>query len=140
MKIVVDSNIVFSAVMRDSKARQILLNFNAEFYFPSYLVKEYSFHKSIIAKKSNVPEENLEKLFQQVIQRGIVVPWKDYQASWDEAQQIMKKIDRRDVSFVACALLYPGSVIWSDDKGFQKQSQVRIITTYKLSKIWIDKE
>ena len=40
MKIVVDSNILFSALIKDSKTREILLESNNEFFFPSYVFYE----------------------------------------------------------------------------------------------------
>lgn len=51
---------------------------------------------------------------------------------FEQAAQIMKSIDSEDSAFIACALATPNSIIWSDDKHFQQQNKVPVITTKEL--------
>jgi len=46
----------------------------------------------------------------------------------EEANKIMNKIDKDDVIFIACALAFDCS-IWSDDKHFKKQKEIKVFTT-----------
>lgn len=49
-----------------------------------------------------------------------------------EAIRIVKDIDMGDASFIACALLYPDSIIWSDDKALKKQKEVKVLNTKEI--------
>jgi len=46
-----------------------------------------------------------------------------------EAYEIVKDIDINDVLFVACALAYKESIIWSNDSNLKKQSSIKVINT-----------
>ena len=46
----------------------------------------------------------------------------------------MEKIDEEDVIFIATALTLEDSIIWSDDRDFEKQDTVRVIKTKDLLK------
>ena len=49
-----------------------------------------------------------------------------------EALKIIGEIDEEDSLFIACALAYSDSIIWSDDKHFKQQDKVGVYTTKKL--------
>ena len=48
---------------------------------------------------------------------------------WDKAKEIMEDIDKEDVVFIAAALSQENSIIWSDDKHFEKQDKVLVLKT-----------
>ena len=53
--------------------------------------------------------------------------------NWLKAKKVMEKIDEEDVVFVASALcLGKDTIIWSDDKDFDRQKEVKIIKTKDL--------
>lgn len=52
-----------------------------------------------------------------------------------EAFEIIKEIDPDDVIFIASALAYGNSVIWSDDKALKKQSRVKILDTREIKEL-----
>jgi predicted nucleic acid-binding protein len=47
----------------------------------------------------------------------------------------MGKIDKKDVPFIAAALALNCS-IWSDDKHFKKQKEIKIFTTKEVMEIY----
>ncbi len=53
----------------------------------------------------------------------------------EEALNIVKDIDMDDVLFVACALAFPGSMIWSDDKKLKRQSRVDVLNTSEMMSV-----
>lgn len=58
-----------------------------------------------------------------------LVPTEEIEKNWSEAKKIMEHIDKEDVIFIATALGIIDSVIWSDDKHFEKQGKVKVVKT-----------
>ena len=58
-----------------------------------------------------------------------VVPTRAILKRWDEAKEIMDSIDKEDVTFIATALCLDGSIIWSNDKDFEKQKKIKVLKT-----------
>ena len=63
-----------------------------------------------------------------------LVPTEEVQKNWNEAKKIMEHIDPEDVVFIATALSVSGSVIWSDDRHFEKQDKVKVLKTEHMTK------
>lgn len=132
MKIVIDSNILFSALIKDSITRRMILDYEGLFLFPEYIFEEMKKHKADLIKKSNMTQEDLQKLMALLLLKVTVIPNEVLQNYKKEAYQIIKDIDPDDVTFIACALAYPNSVIWSDDKKLKNQSTIKIINTNEM--------
>ena len=133
MIIIIDANILFSALIKDSKTREIILKADEFFLFPSYIFIEAQKYKQEIIEKSKMPKEEFEKLFRLILGKVLIVPNEVLIPYRKIAFEIVKDIDPTDVLFVACALAYPGSVIWSNDKRLKKQSKVRVLNTKELT-------
>jgi len=52
-----------------------------------------------------------------------------------EANRIMEKIDLKDSPFIAAAIAIKADGIWTFDKDFDKQSEIKIFTTENLLKM-----
>ena len=50
MKVVIDSNILFSALIKDSITRRLILEYDDFFLFPSYIFDEIEKHKDELIK------------------------------------------------------------------------------------------
>jgi len=133
MIIIIDANILFSALIKDSKTREIILKADEFFLFPSYIFIEAQKYKQEIIEKSKMSKEEFEKLFRLILGKVLIVPNEVLIPYRKIAFEIVKDIDPKDVLFVACALAYPGSVIWSNDKRLKKQSKVRVLNTKELT-------
>lgn len=53
----------------------------------------------------------------------------------DAALKIVKDIDVDDALYFACALAFPGSIIWSNDKKLKKQSAIKILNTSEIKNL-----
>ena len=58
-----------------------------------------------------------------------LVPTEEIEKNWNEAKKIMEHIDKEDVVFIAAALSFTDSIIWSDDRHFGKQGKVKVLKT-----------
>ncbi|MCZ7399491.1 MAG: PIN domain-containing protein [Candidatus Methanoperedens sp.] len=61
MKFVLDSNIIFSALIKKSTTRNIILSDVFELHAPEYIFSEITKHKELLLKKSKMNEEELEQ-------------------------------------------------------------------------------
>ncbi len=140
MKIVIDSNILFSALIKDSITRRMILDYDEQFLFPSYIFEEMEKHKNELLAKSKMKSKDFEDLLKILLRKVVIIPKELLLNKKDEAYKIIKDIDPDDVSFIACALIFSNSVIWSDDKKLKKQSKVRIINTTEMYSLLYDKK
>lgn len=50
MNIIIDSNVLFSALIRDSMSRRIIIEYDGFFLFPSFVFEEMKKHKDTLLK------------------------------------------------------------------------------------------
>ena len=129
MKIILDVNIILSALIRDSTTRKIILNSEFDFYFPEPSLHKIRKYKDYILKKSGLLEEEYDKLMATLFKYIKLVPTDKIEKNWNEAKKIIEHIDKEDVVFIATALSISDSVIWSDDGHFEKQDKVKVLKT-----------
>ncbi|NVM28939.1 MAG: putative toxin-antitoxin system toxin component, PIN family [Candidatus Helarchaeota archaeon] len=132
MKLVIDTNILISGLIKKSTTRKILLNPKFYFYLPEFLFNELARHLPEIVQKSNLDIEEIKKLINLFLENLNIVPIKEYENQIKKATEIMGHIDEKDIPFIAVALAIKSDGIWSNDKHFQKQSAIKIYTTENL--------
>ena len=131
MNLVIDTNIIISALIKDSLTRALILNTKYNLIFPSFIFEEIKNHKKEIVKKSKLSDEEFEILFSTLINYVKIIPIDKIVPFKKTAYEIIGKIDEDDVIFIATALAY-NAQIWSDDKDFQKQDRIQILTTKEI--------
>ncbi len=134
MRLIIDTNRIISALLKEGWTREIITSINFEFYTIDYAIEELSKHKNYILKKAKMNEGEFELLFNLVMENINIVPDKKVKSHMKKAVDIMKDIDLNDSPILACALSIPNEDIWTEDKHFDKQSNVRIWTTKDLKK------
>jgi len=135
MKIIIDSNVLFSALIKDSITRKIILDYDSLFLFPSYIFEEMEKHKKELFLKSGMDEDEFYNLLELILKKVLVIPNEMFVPYRKEALSIVKDIDPDDVIFVACALAYSSSIIWSDDKKLKNQNKVNVLSTKEIKKL-----
>ncbi len=132
MKIVLDSNILFSALIKDSLTRRLILEYDENFIFPYYIFEELTKHKAELLTKSQMDGTEFEQLLQLLLTKVIIIQEDILDSYKIEAINIINHLDPDDTMFIACALAYPGSVIWSNDKRLALQNKIKIISTKEM--------
>ena len=135
MKVILDVNIILSALIRDSTTRKIILNSEFDFYFPELSLHKIRKYKDYILEKSGLSEEEYDKILAILFKYIQLVPTEEIEKNWDEAKKIMEHIDKEDVVFIATALSIEDSVIWSDDRHFEKQDKVKVLKTKEIANL-----
>lgn len=146
MKIVVDTNIIFSALLNSNGTLGDLL-FNSDkhfdFYSCSYMRYEIQKHWQRLQKISKLTNEQLEISRQQIFLRlnfidEAIIP----EETWLAAEHITKDIDIDDTDFVALTKFLKAT-LWTGDKvlynGLKRLNFKRVINAAELLQLRTDK-
>ena len=135
MKFVIDTNILFSALIKDSVTRALILLPKETFYYPETAMEEVKKYKEFIISKSGLSIKDFDKLFNIIKSRIIIVREEAFRQKIQEANEEIGHIDIKDVMFLATALAVPNDGIWSEDAHFEKQKKVKVWKTKDIIKI-----
>lgn len=133
MRLVVDSNRIIAALVKDSYSRKIILHGNLELLAIRISEKDIQKYKQDILKKAKITEEQFDSVFEKLNDKLTRLDDGIIKSNMKEAKETMDKIDKDDTPFIAAALATKTG-IWSDDKHFEKQNRVKIWKTKELLK------
>lgn len=146
-KIVIDTNIVFSAFLNiNSRIGQILINGSKyyDFFAPDYIRTELSEHKGEIIKIGKLNEDRYLELYVLIMRKirilnHLIIPKSFYQ----KAYVLCKDIDIDDAPFIAINNYVRGQ-LWTGDRTLRDKLSVkgykRFITTADLYIDFIERE
>lgn len=132
MKIVIDTNKVIAALIKDGIARKIISSVNFKFITPDHTISEILKHRDEIREKANINHEEFGILLSLIFEKIEVISEEYYKDFIEESKKLISDID--DVPFIALCLATNSSGIWSDDKHFQEQNVVRIFETIDMKR------
>jgi predicted nucleic acid-binding protein len=132
MKLVVDTNILIVALIRDSLTRTILLHPYFEFFIPEYALVELQKYINLISEKSGLEPERIEVLLSLITQNITVVPREELIEAFSWAEELIGDVDKKDIPFLALATVIKADGIWTMDKHFYSQDKVKIWKTEDL--------
>lgn len=126
MKVVVDSNIIFSALLpKSSKLRDILLEKNHRFYSPNYFFSEIFKYKEKILKCSKLDEVELYEYLRKILENIQFISGKIIsKENRLMAFSLCKDIDDKDSPFIALAIEID-AYVWTGDKKLKKGLEER---------------
>ncbi len=139
MKIVVDTNIIFSALLNSNgNIGDLIFNSNKdfEFYSCSYMRYEIQKHWERLKKISKLSQQDLEISYTLVISKLNFINEEIIPAeTWLASEQITKGIDIDDTDFVAVTKFLKAT-LWTGDKilykGLKKLNFKKVMNTAEL--------
>ncbi len=142
MKLVVDTNIVFSTLLNPhSVIGEILMNIQDEFTFfaPEILKKELERYAPKIAAYSKLSPSDLADIEKAVLSTITFISEDTIsEQSWIRALDLTKDVDEDDTPFIALGIELDAKV-WTGDKvlsdGLSKKGADVVITTADLKKL-----
>jgi len=142
VKIVVDTNIIFSGLLSpNGTISDLLLNSSNtfDFYSPTYLLDELENHKKKLLKISGLSENELDFLQRKLFKKIDLIDLESIREStWEKAIELTKNVDEFDAPFIALALEMD-SPLWTGDKklikGLHKKGIDWILTTEIITEI-----
>ena len=131
MILVVDANILFSALIKSGITRQLLLFSGHDFFMPEYSIYEFKKHMNELKKKTGLDEKELNELVYKLIKYSEtrIVSFHKFKNQKLSAERISPDFD--DVAYIALAL-HLACPIWSNDFFLKKQDSVKVISTKEL--------
>ena len=132
MRIVVDANVIFAALIKEGICAKLLTADCFNFYAPEFVLEEVEKYKSDILKKTARTQEKFEEIEGVIKMRVQIVP-EDQLIAYDKKARKLTK-DRKDWDYVASALSLKCG-IWSFDKGFTND-KIKVYTTAEIAELF----
>ncbi|HLC31221.1 MAG TPA: PIN domain-containing protein [Candidatus Nanoarchaeia archaeon] len=132
MNLIIDSNILIAAIIRNSITRKLLFDKRFFYFAPSLILEETNKYNSMIKEKTQFSDEEYLFLINSLLKNITIFQTEKLVPYKEEAYNIIKEIDENDALFIATALAIPDSILWSEDRRLGKQTKVRVITTSEL--------
>lgn len=129
MKLVVDSNIFFSSLIKEGRTKELLLDLSLDLYAPEFILEEFEKHEQEILDKTNRTKEEFNNILSIIEEIINLVPKEDFEDCLVEAEKISPDPD--DVMYFALALKLNCS-IWSNDKNLKKQDKIKVYSTEEI--------
>ena len=133
MKLIIDSNRLFAALIKDSTAREILFEESFEFFAPEFIKVEFEKYKSELIDKVGLSEERLDLLFSTIFGFVNIIPENELISFIKEFKE--DDIDPKYLSYLAACLKIKADGIWTHDPHFFKQEKIKVFTNIDLLKM-----
>lgn len=134
MILIVDTNILFAGLLRNSLTRQLLIDPPFILYAPETALKEIRKYEEEIIKRAGFTKAEFEILFDLITDGIQIVGKEQYAHKIKEADKLIGNVDQGDVPFLALALSRLNDGIWTENVKHFKQNLVKIWTTKELIK------
>ena len=131
MDLVIDSNILFAALLKESGTSEIL--FKHTLYAPEFIFEEFRKYKEYLKGKTKRTEEGFSELFDLFERNVILIPKEEIEPFTEKAEKISP--DSKDVPYLALALKLRCS-LWTNDEDLkEKQDAIQVYSTEELIKL-----
>jgi len=132
MDLVVDANILFVALIKESVTSDLFYKNIFHLFAPEFIFEEFDKYQELLKEKTERTNEEFERLL-QILQRRInLIPREEIDPFIEKAREISP--DSKDITYVALALRL-NCAIWSNDKALkEKQNIVPVYPTHELLK------
>lgn len=131
MTLVIDANVVISALIADSTTRELIVTLEPDLLTPAFVHDELENHEALIVEKSGMDTDRVERFIDLLFRHIDVVPAEEFHPAIERADEALGDTDPDDVLYLACALARD-TAIWSDDADFDDQQLVERYSTSEV--------
>ena len=129
MKLVVDSNILFSFFWRDTFTKRLIIKGDFELIAPEFALKEIKKYKDVIIGKAKISEEEFN------VSREKLLLYVDFFHSSSYRDKIVSATDvcpdEDDIDYFALALKMK-LVLCMNDKRLKDQKEIEVFNTFEV--------
>ena len=129
MKLVIDANILFAALIKISVTSDLLVDNFLTLHSVEFIFTEFEKYKDLIKEKTERTDEEFEKFMDIINKRIKLIPFEEFEYLVKEAEIICH--DPKDVQYFALALKLK-CAIWSNDKKLKMQDKIKVYSTQDL--------
>ncbi|MEK6928101.1 MAG: putative toxin-antitoxin system toxin component, PIN family [Nanoarchaeota archaeon] len=135
MKVVIDANIIISAILGSKVTNEIIVSEKYELYAPRMIFSEIVRHREEISDKSGINEAEFYETLSALAVFIKLVDYINYQGYIEKAKEAIGRRDIKDSDYIACALEIDADFIWSNDKDFSVQNDVEVKNTSEVMRL-----
>ena len=125
MLIVIDANVICSALLAKGKTAELLFSGNIKPVAPELLFTEVERHKGELLSKSKLSEGDFGRLLALLKKRIKIVPAEEFSEFLHEANDLLKP-HTKDTEYVALALKL-NCPLWSKEKLLKKLASIEVL-------------
>jgi len=137
MQLVVDANILFRALIGRGKILNLFFSDKINLLAPEFLLQEFETHKSEIARKGKVFIMELKQVLSLLKERKPLISSEEVSSSIKSKAKHLSP-HSKDNAYFTIALAFDAA-IWSEEKSFKKQSEIKIFNTSELIELFKEK-
>ncbi len=130
MRIVIDSNRVLAAMIKESTTREIIFDSFFEFVAPDFLLSEAWKHEERVIKAAEMTKDEFEILLALIFEHITILPKAEYSEFIEGLQEEIT--DTKDVPYIAACLTSKTEGIWTHDPHFKEQQKVKVFTNIDM--------
>src|SRR3990172_6221826 len=97
MRLVLDTNILIAALIKDSLTREMFFAPGFEFLLPEYALGEVRRHHQKIARYASLTAHEVDLLLSLLLESVTVVPMERILPHLQEAEVMLRKVDEKDL-------------------------------------------
>ena len=128
MKLIVDSNVLFSFFWKTSITRELIINSDLILYAPEFALVELNKYAAIIIDKTKLSTDYFKKMRMELAIFVEFIPERKYVSFLKKADALVT--DKNDVDFVALSLMLD-CPLWTQDKELQ-DCGIKVLTTKEI--------
>ncbi|MFH1750215.1 MAG: PIN domain-containing protein [Candidatus Micrarchaeota archaeon] len=127
---VVDANILFSAILKPGLTRRVWFNTDIVLFSPKFLLTEFSKYKPYLIDKYIRSDAEFEQLAIKLLSRLKFIDDESLKPYLPAAESLVA--DEKD-QFYLCLALKMNAAIWSNDKALKRQKRVKVYSTDEMA-------
>ncbi len=132
MELVLDANILFSALIKNSFTAELIFNDDIKLYCPEFIIQEFLKYEDEISEKMSRTREDFVMIMHMLKEIIDIVPKEEYASFIEKGAEISP--DPNDSLYFALALKLD-CAIWSNDAKLKKQDKVKVYNTTEVVKL-----
>ncbi|MEK6954462.1 MAG: PIN domain-containing protein [Candidatus Micrarchaeota archaeon] len=130
MRIVIDANILFAALLRKGLTRRLLFNSDIKLLAPGFILAEFIKHRNYLIGKFDHSPDEFDELSSNILSVIELVPDNELEPYLGASKTLVT--DLKDCLYIAVALK-ENAAIWSNDGGMKTQRRIKVYTTDELA-------
>ena len=130
MRLVIDANIIFAALIKEGMTAELILREDIQLFSPEFLLDEIKKYRNLIIEKTHRSVQEFERFLTIISENIIIIPKEQITPFFERSEKISP--DPKDTVYLALAMALK-SFIWSNDKKLkEEQDKILVLSTSDL--------
>ncbi len=131
MKLVLDTNTIIAALIKNGISRKIIISPAIQCITPDHTMHEIKRYEQLICKKAQLNQKEFNLILSILFEHISIIPKEKYSQFYNQAKTMIDDVD--DAPFVALYLATNADGVWTDDLHFKNQKELMVFRTKELA-------